>query len=157
MSEQNLMINEGLLSSCLRSSGEHPAMDEQESERRLNRFLNQGFKEKPFFCPCYLRLKGWKTDHDDVFCSAHVIPVPFRDHDRIYHNPKTGERVYVNQPYCNTTEELIEIIRESEKFAAVHGLTASVSTGDSWHFPDWTVLVIYRSKGATKNIGKRPR
>jgi hypothetical protein len=118
-------------------------------------------------------MRGLRLQRGGCFCrlvkkrhvaSSHFqcIKVPYQDHGRLFQNTASKELVFVHQPYhCNRPYhcgshlthvhkpdcDSIEKIREvSEKFAENYGLTVTVSLEDSWHVPEWTVLVVYREK-----------
>lgn len=113
----------------------------QQSSAAYKNFTAGGLRPSPCI-DCVCRLK--KKKHSPKTCER----LPRQDHDRGFQNPKTGERVLTHHPYIseagNADPLTIEILtKESEAFAARHGLTVRVSM-DSWYYPGWTALVEYR-------------
>lgn len=112
-------------------------------------------REAMFFCVCELARKKCK-DNDQ--CNNDV---PHHDHQRVFVDKQTGERVYTIQPYIDhdnlTRPRTVEIIAaDSEEFAKAHGLSVRVSTEDSWYSqppnPHQTVLVEFRRARTTREL-----
>lgn len=112
------------------------------ANERLTRFKATGLRHvRDWACLCWLLKK--KCVEDSV-CQQ----LPRLDHPRAYRNSKTGERVWLHQPYIangsKRADDLKALRTESEAYAALHNLSVRVSDEDSWHAPGRTVLVEFR-------------
>lgn len=99
--------------------------------RWLEEFDSQG---EPF---CIWRVKGIEHDHDKDDCRP-----PDSDHVSIWRHRKTGQMVFVSQPYHCDWDDLLEIW----DFALKHGFHVEVSAWLSWHLPGSTMLIAWTHK-----------
>lgn len=105
-------------------------------EAKLNAYIfKYQVQRATVHCICEL----WRRScRDDEQCAA----IPRGDHLRGFKDDN-GRRILTSQPYA--LKDVPLLIRESEEFAAAHGLKVRISPEESWHYPGWTVLVEFRS------------
>jgi hypothetical protein len=114
-------------------------LEEIESENRQRAYERS---KQAHFLDCICQLTRERCEFDDK-----CFQPPRLSHDEGFVDKWTGERIFTIQPYLDrphTPEALAAIASEACEFAAAHGLTARVSAEDSWHYPDWTILIEYR-------------
>ena len=89
---------------------------------------------------CVSRLKGESCpDGPESICESAQAVIPGSDHLSEWCNDDETVAI-VSQPYQMTFDALERTILFCEK----NGLTVQISGGDSWHFPDATLVVEYR-------------